>query len=142
MMELQSSVEKLLNRKNTGQVSVARKLEWLMHYREREQCCSCLYADVIMPLLFCSQATGQRVGIVLQSVATIGLGVGLALYYEWRLGLVTMCFTPVILVAQFLFLKTVRGEAFNNQKALEKSTKVSKVEGSVKSRWIMLDAVV
>jgi ATP-binding cassette subfamily B (MDR/TAP) protein 1 len=80
-----------------------------------------------MPFLLCSQATGQRVGIVLQSIATIGLGVGLALYYEWRLGLVTMCFTPVILVAQVLFLKIVRGESLGNQKALEKSTKVSKI---------------
>jgi ATP-binding cassette subfamily B (MDR/TAP) protein 1 len=67
------------------------------------------------------------VGIVLQSIATVGLGVGLALYYEWRLGLVTMCFTPVILVAQYFFLKSSKGETFNNQQALEKSTKVSKV---------------
>jgi ATP-binding cassette subfamily B (MDR/TAP) protein 1 len=67
------------------------------------------------------------VGIVLQSIATIGLGVGLALYYEWRLGLVTMCFTPVILVVQYFALKSSKGEAFSNQQALEKSTKVSKV---------------
>lgn len=84
-------------------------------------------ADLLMPFLLCSQATGQRVGIVLQSIATIGLGIGLALYYEWRLGLVTMCFTPVILVAQFLFLRIARGESLGNQKALEKSTKVSKI---------------
>ncbi|PNF43401.1 Multidrug resistance protein 1 [Cryptotermes secundus] len=70
-------------------------------------------------------ATGQRVGIVLQSIATIGLGVALALYYEWRLGLVTLCFTPVILVAQYLFLKSSRGETFSNQQALEKSSKIA-----------------
>jgi ATP-binding cassette subfamily B (MDR/TAP) protein 1 len=85
-----------------------------------------------MPFLFCSQATGQRVGIVLQSVATIGLGVGLALYYDWRLGLVTMCFTPIILLGQYSFLRIARGETLTNQKALEKSTKVSKMSGSVK----------
>lgn len=96
------------------------------------QCWSHLHAGFVMPFLFCSQATGQRIGIVLQSIATIGLGVGLALYYEWRLGLVTMCFTPVILLGQYFFLKTARGEALNNQKALEKSTKVSKISGSVK----------
>lgn len=70
-------------------------------------------------------ATGQRVGIVLQSVATIGLGVGLALYYEWRLGLVTMCFTPIILLGQYSFLRIARGETLTNQKALEKSTKLA-----------------
>ena len=85
-----------------------------------------------LPFLFCLQATGQRVGIVLQSIATIALGVGLALYYEWRLGLVTLCFTPFILLAQYFFLTIARGETLNNQKALEKSTKVSKVSGSVK----------
>jgi ABC-type multidrug transport system fused ATPase/permease subunit len=85
-----------------------------------------------LPFLFCLQATGQRVGIVLQSIATIGLGVGFALYYEWRLGLVVMCFTPLMLLAQYSFLRIARGEALNNQKALEKSTKVSKVSGSVK----------
>ena len=70
------------------------------------------------------QATGQRVGTVLQSIATIGLGVGLALYYQWKLGLVTMAFTPVILIAHFSFHRTMKGESFNNQKAMEKSTKV------------------
>jgi len=70
-------------------------------------------------------ATGQRVGIVLQSIATMGLGLGLALYFVWRLGLVTMCFIPVILLAQYFFLKIARGETLNNQKALEKSTKLA-----------------
>lgn len=85
-----------------------------------------------LPFLFCLQATGQRVGIVLQSIATIGLGVGLAIYYEWRLGLVTLCFTPIIILAQYFFWRIARGEALNSQKSLEKSTKVSKVSGSVK----------
>ncbi|KAJ9585114.1 hypothetical protein L9F63_020544, partial [Diploptera punctata] len=70
-------------------------------------------------------ATGQRIGTVLQSIATISLGVGLALYYQWKLGLVTMAFTPIILLAQFSFHKTMTGESFSNQKAMEKSTKLA-----------------
>lgn len=85
-----------------------------------------------LPFLFCLQATGQRVGILLQSIATMGLGIGLALFFVWRLGLVTMSFIPVILLSQYFFLRIARGETLNNQKALEKSTKVSKVSGSVK----------
>jgi ABC-type multidrug transport system fused ATPase/permease subunit len=84
-------------------------------------------ANVSILFLFHLQATGQRVGIVLQSLATIGLGIGFALYYEWRLGLVTLCFTPLILVVQYFAMKSSRGETFTNQQALEKSTKVSKV---------------
>jgi ABC-type multidrug transport system fused ATPase/permease subunit len=84
-----------------------------------------------LPFLFCLQATGQRVGIVLQSIATMGLGLGFAIYYEWRLGLVTLCFTPIILLSHYFFLRIARGEALSNQKALEKSTKVSNISGSV-----------
>lgn len=71
-------------------------------------------------------------GIVLQSIATIGLGIGLAMYYEWRLGLVVLCFTPPILLAQYFYLRIARGETLNNQKALERSTKVRIISGSVK----------
>jgi hypothetical protein len=66
---------------------------------------------------------------------TVGWGFALAIYYDWRLGLVTACFTPIILLAQYLFLRISRGEIFNNQWALEKSTKVSKVLGAVKRKW-------
>jgi ABC-type multidrug transport system fused ATPase/permease subunit len=78
-----------------------------------------------MSFVFFRQATGQRIGIVLQSIMTVGWGIALAIYYDWRLGLVTLCFTPAILLAQYLFLRISRGEIFNNQRALEKSTQVS-----------------
>ncbi len=35
-------------------------------------------------------ATGQRVGSVLSSLATLCLGIGIAMYYEWRLGFVAL----------------------------------------------------
>ncbi|XP_066997611.2 ATP-dependent translocase ABCB1 [Anabrus simplex] len=67
-------------------------------------------------------ATGQRIGTVIQSLATLVLGVGLAMYYEWRLGLVTLSFTPVILVANYLFHNIMAGETLSTQSAMEKST--------------------
>ncbi|XP_033609713.1 ATP-dependent translocase ABCB1 isoform X3 [Cryptotermes secundus] len=70
-------------------------------------------------------ATGQRVGIVLQSIMTVGWGIGLAIYFDWRLGLVTIFFTPVILLAQYFFLRISRGEIFSNQQALEKFTELA-----------------
>jgi ABC-type multidrug transport system fused ATPase/permease subunit len=73
---------------------------------------------------------------------TIGWGFALAIYYDWRLGLVTLCFTPVILLAQYLFLRISRGEIFNNQRALEKSTKVSNALGAVKWKWATPCAVI
>jgi ABC-type multidrug transport system fused ATPase/permease subunit len=58
---------------------------------------------------------------------TVVWGAGLAIYYDWQLGLVTLCFIPVILLAQYLFLRISRGEIFSNQQAMEKFTKVSNV---------------
>jgi len=71
------------------------------------------------------QATGQRIGTVVQSVATLGLAMGLALSYEWRLGLVALCFTPLILVSTYFMMRVMHGNAFGTQDSLEKSTKVS-----------------
>jgi hypothetical protein len=93
------------------------------------------YLLILICLFFffsCLQATGQRLGIVLQSIMTIVWGVGLAIYYDLCLGLVTICFTPVILLAQYLFLRISRGEIFGNQQGLEKLTEVSDVSDAVK----------
>lgn len=75
-------------------------------------------------VILCLQATGQRIGTVVQSVATLGLAMGLALSYEWRLGLVALCFTPLILVSTYFMMRVMHGNAFGTQDALEKSTKV------------------
>ncbi|GJQ78971.1 hypothetical protein Trydic_g133 [Trypoxylus dichotomus] len=68
-------------------------------------------------------ATGQRIGTVLQSLATLFLGVGLSMYYEWRLGLVALAFTPFILFATFLQGRLMKDENEQFHGALEKSSK-------------------
>lgn len=71
------------------------------------------------------QATGQRIGTIFQSLSTIGLAMGLSMYYEWKLGLVCLAFTPFILLAVFTQQRLMRGENENYHSALEKSTKVN-----------------
>lgn len=69
-------------------------------------------------------ATGQRVGLILQSISTLVLSIGIAMWYEWRLGFVALCFTPVLLLSIYFQVILMRQENMGSAKALEKSTKV------------------
>lgn len=64
-----------------------------------------------------------------QSVATLGLGVGVAMYYSWKLGLVAMAFIPVIFVAIYNQSKTQKkNKKVGNQSFVERSTKVKQLK--------------
>ncbi|KAJ8927496.1 hypothetical protein NQ314_020045 [Rhamnusium bicolor] len=73
-------------------------------------------------------ATGQRIGTILQSIATLILSIGLSMYYEWRLGLVAMAFTPLILLATFFERRNTRNLSGHRDDSLQNSTKIA-VEG-------------
>ncbi|KAG4065501.1 hypothetical protein HA402_013271 [Bradysia odoriphaga] len=70
-------------------------------------------------------ATGQRVGSVLSSISTLCLGIGIAMYYEWRLGFVALAFAPFMLVGSYTDIKLMKQQNLGNGKALEKSTKIA-----------------
>ncbi|KAM7343054.1 ATP-dependent translocase ABCB1-like [Cochliomyia hominivorax] len=70
-------------------------------------------------------ATGQRIGTIVQSLATLFLGVGLSLYYEWSLGLLALAFSPFILIATYLQRKVMAEENMGTADALEKCTKLA-----------------
>ncbi|KAM8712490.1 hypothetical protein ACLKA7_012923 [Drosophila subpalustris] len=70
-------------------------------------------------------ATGQRIGSIIQSIATIVLGVALAMYYEWSLGLVAIAFMPFILVSFYLQRTVMAQENMGNAKIMENTTKLA-----------------
>lgn len=70
-------------------------------------------------------ATGQRVGTLLQSVATLVIALTIAMIYEWRLGLLALAFAPIILVATYMEVQLTNKSNMGNSKALEKSTKLA-----------------
>ncbi|KAK4872476.1 hypothetical protein RN001_014505 [Aquatica leii] len=70
-------------------------------------------------------ATGQRIGSIFQSISTLVLSIGISMYYEWRLGLVALCFSPVIFLAIFFEARANLGQNESRTKSLEKSTKVA-----------------
>ncbi|XP_013110696.2 ATP-dependent translocase ABCB1 [Stomoxys calcitrans] len=70
-------------------------------------------------------ATGQRIGTIVQSLATLLLGIGLSMYYEWSLGLLALAFTPFILIATYLQRKVMAQENMGTAKTMEKCTKLA-----------------
>nr|QST14979.1 ABCB1-1 protein [Diaphanosoma celebensis] len=70
-------------------------------------------------------ATGSRVGLVFQATATLIVSIILALYYQWKLGLVTLVFVPLLLVATYMQAKIIMGQNALEKKGLEKSAKVA-----------------
>lgn len=70
-------------------------------------------------------ATGQRIGAIMNSMATLLLSVGLAMYYEWRLGLVALAFFPLIVTATFFQRRQMAGQNDEYRESLEKSTKLA-----------------
>ncbi|ENN73431.1 hypothetical protein HUJ04_004060 [Dendroctonus ponderosae] len=81
-----------------------------------------------------AQATGQRIGTIVNSLATLSLSVFLAVYYEWRLGLVAMVFVPLIIVATFLQRRQMSQESDDYKESLQKSTKIAvEAVGSIRT---------
>ncbi|KAK9877122.1 hypothetical protein WA026_016868 [Henosepilachna vigintioctopunctata] len=70
-------------------------------------------------------ATGQRLGIILNSMATLVLSIALAIYYSWKLGLVTMLFMPFMLMAIFLQHRFTNNDEAANLKSVKKSMKIA-----------------
>lgn len=54
----------------------------------------------------------------------MGLALVLAMLFEYRLGLVALCFLPLIIFVVVQQIKATRRESYGNAKALESSTKV------------------
>jgi sterol desaturase/sphingolipid hydroxylase (fatty acid hydroxylase superfamily) len=61
---------------------------------------------------------------VIQTIATLSLGLGLALFYSWKLGLVTAAFVPVVLLAIVLEGRVTSAQSVLGKQALEAASKV------------------
>ncbi|XP_026327136.1 multidrug resistance protein 1-like isoform X4 [Hyposmocoma kahamanoa] len=70
-------------------------------------------------------ATGSRVGVILQGAASICLALTLAMLYEYRVGLVSLCFFPFVAIVVYFESQAVTQESFGNAKTLENSTKIA-----------------
>lgn len=62
--------------------------------------------------------------IIIQSIATILVGVGLSLYYSWKLTLTTIIFIPFVFVGVYLDSKVVQSQGVDEKLAIQSATKV------------------
>ena len=62
---------------------------------------------------------------MLQSLSSIGAGIGIGFAYSWKLTLLIIAFAPFILMSGFIQMKVVAGNKEANRAAMEGAGKVS-----------------
>ena len=72
-----------------------------------------------------SGATGTKVGQTISGITTLFFGVGLALYYNWKLGLVSSIFLPFLCLGLMFQLRLMLTDSKNLKKSLEQSSKTA-----------------
>lgn len=109
-------------RRNMFDAMLKQEMGW---FDVKENGVGALCAKLSSEAAYVQGATGQRIGTIMQSLSTLGLAIGLSMYYEWKLGLVCLAFAPFILLAIFTQQRVMRGENEKYHSSLEKSTKVT-----------------
>ena len=72
-----------------------------------------------------SGATGAKVGQTISGFTTLFCGVGLALYYNWKLGLVSSVFLPFLCIGLMFQMRMMMRDSQTLKKSLEKSSKTA-----------------
>ncbi|KAG7227548.1 hypothetical protein INR49_005363 [Caranx melampygus] len=70
-------------------------------------------------------ATGSQIGMIVNSLTSIGASFIIAFYYSWKLTLVIMCFLPFIGLSGVFQAKMLTGFANEDKKAMEAAGRVS-----------------
>ena len=71
------------------------------------------------------QATGSRLGTLIETMIGMLASLVIAFVYSWMLTLVLIGFVPIFIIAGFLQLRAITGHAGSSKKALEEAGKVS-----------------
>ena len=70
------------------------------------------------------QATGTRLGTVIETMIGMIFAIVIAFAYTWLLSLVILGMVPIVLIAGALEVKALTGHTTRNKKALETAGKV------------------
>ena len=71
------------------------------------------------------QATGSRLGTLIETMVGMVASLIIAFVYSWMLTLVLFGFVPLFVIGGFLELQAITGHAGSSKKALEEAGKVS-----------------
>ena len=81
---------------------------------------ACTFASIFTP----SQATGSRLGTLVETMIGLLLAVAISFAYNWVLTFVILGVVPFLMIAGALEVKALQGHSTKNKKALETSGKV------------------
>ncbi|XP_029348794.1 bile salt export pump [Echeneis naucrates] len=70
-------------------------------------------------------ATGSQIGMIVNSLTSIGASFIIAFYFSWKLTLVIMCFLPLLGLSGAFQAKMLTGLAKDDEKAMEAAGRVS-----------------
>lgn len=70
-------------------------------------------------------ATGQRVGVIVQALATLFVGAIISFVYSWNLTLVTLITVPLLLGSVVIESKYMEKSTINEKNALEKASSIA-----------------
>lgn len=70
-------------------------------------------------------ATGSRIGVILQAMSTLVLGIGLSMYYTWKMTLVSVVSIPLVLGAVFFEARVMSGQGMQEKKKMEEATRIA-----------------
>lgn len=70
-------------------------------------------------------ATGSRIGAILQALSTLVLGIGLSMYYTWKMTLVSVVSIPLVLGAVFFEARIMSGQGLQEKKKMEAATRIA-----------------
>lgn len=69
-------------------------------------------------------ATGIRLGILCQNLASLGCGIIISFAFSWQLTLLILAFVPLMIIGGFLESGLMTGFAKNDQETFEDASKV------------------
>ncbi|XP_043481652.1 multidrug resistance protein homolog 49-like isoform X1 [Leptopilina heterotoma] len=70
-------------------------------------------------------ATGSRIGAILQALSTLVLGIGISMYYTWKMTLVSVVSIPMVLGAVFFEARIMSGQGLQEKRKMECATRIA-----------------
>lgn len=80
--------------------------------------------NIVLFVVWFLQATGSQIGMIVNSLTSIGASFIIAFYFSWKLTLVILCFLPFIGLSGVFQAKMLTGFETENKKSMEEAGQV------------------
>ncbi|XP_055937185.1 ATP-dependent translocase ABCB1-like isoform X1 [Argiope bruennichi] len=70
-------------------------------------------------------ATGSRISTALQALSTLVAAIVIGLWYNYKIGIVVLCFIPLVLLATYFESRVISGHMLNEKSGTETASKIA-----------------